>query len=229
MARKAKTPAPTKMIALKGLDHNFQCRDFRFEVGKTYHAEGEIEPCKNGFHSCPESEPFAVWEYYSPASEVGMARYAVVEIGDEVVPKENKFASAEITIKAEISLPEFIQRTVDWIVKNAQDKKIETGDRSAATNTGNQSAATNTGNQSAATNTGYRSAAEVSGAHSVAVASGYASRARACAGSAIFICERNVDGELLAVFAGIAGRDGIEPDAWYQLIDGKPTKQSQAA
>ena len=221
---KASRKTAKAITAVKGLDANFQCRGFQFEVGKTYRAEGEIEPCKNGFHSCPESEPFAVWEYYPPASEAGLARYAEVEIGGEIVPKDNKLASAEITIKAELSLPQFIQRTADWLVQNAKDKKVEIGDRSAATNTGYQSAATNTGDRSAATNTGDQSAAWVSGKHSIAIASGYEGRAKASEGSAIFLCERNIGGRLLAVFAGIAGRDGIKPDVFYALQDGKPVE-----
>ena len=109
-----------------------------------------------------------------------------------------------------------------------------TGDRSAATNTGNRSAATNTGNCSAATNTGYssaatntgnRSAATVEGKDSIAVASGYQSKAKACLGSAICLCERgDFNGDtypLLAVKAAIVDGVNLKPDVFYMLVDGE--------
>ncbi|MFA0812437.1 hypothetical protein, partial [Microbulbifer epialgicus] len=79
------------------------------------------------------------------------------------------------------------------------------------------SAATNTGNWSAATNTGDQSAAEVEGQHSVAIAVGAESKARASEGSAIVLCYRDDEGELIHIRAAIAGHGEIEPNKWYSL------------
>ncbi|QIH94069.1 hypothetical protein EJB20_22925 [Klebsiella pneumoniae] len=101
-----------------------------------------------------------------------------------------------------------------------------TGYRSAASNTGYQSAASNTGDYSAASNTGYRSAAsntgdcsaaEVSGSHSVAAAFGIESKARASVNSAIVLCYRNDEGELIHIRASKVGENDIKPDTWYTL------------
>ncbi|HGF0146247.1 TPA: hypothetical protein ACGBUC_000199 [Klebsiella variicola] len=92
-----------------------------------------------------------------------------------------------------------------------------TGDYSAASNTGNRSAASNTGNRSAASNTGNRSAAEVSGSHSVAAAFGVESKARASINSAIVLCYRNDEGELIHIRASKVGENDIKPDTWYTL------------
>ena len=92
-----------------------------------------------------------------------------------------------------------------------------TGDQSAASNTGNHSAACNTGNCSAASNTGYRSASEVSGSHSVAAALGIEGKARASENSALVLCYRNDEGELIHIRASKVGENGIKPDVWYQL------------
>lgn len=34
----------------KGFDRDWKCRDFQYEVGKTYEIEGEPELCERGFH-----------------------------------------------------------------------------------------------------------------------------------------------------------------------------------
>ena len=41
-------------------------------------------------------------------------------------------------------------------------------------------------------------------------------------GAALFLAERNWSGDIINVWAGIVGRDGIEPDTFYMLQDGKP-------
>ncbi|EPC6178379.1 DUF7666 domain-containing protein, partial [Serratia marcescens] len=92
-----------------------------------------------------------------------------------------------------------------------------TGNYSAASNTGNYSAASNTGNYSAASNTGDYSAAEVSGSHSVAAAYGIEGKARAAENSALVLCYRNDEGELIHIRASKVGENGIKPDVWYQL------------
>jgi hypothetical protein len=176
---------PEVIVSYKGFDQNFQCRGFQYEISKTYSIEGEIKACSQGFHAC--EEPFDVFGYYGP----GTSRYALVEQSGRIDRDDgdSKIASAHITIVAELTLPDFIKRGVDYILarvdwKNAkeantgyQSAATNTGDRSAATNTGNQSAATNTGYWSAATNTGYRSAATNTGYWSAATNTGYRSAA----------------------------------------------------
>ena len=42
------------MKGYKGFDKDLNCREFQFEVGKTYKIEGKIELCERGFHYCKE-------------------------------------------------------------------------------------------------------------------------------------------------------------------------------
>ncbi|SCC35361.1 hypothetical protein GA0061070_101889, partial [Kosakonia oryziphila] len=79
------------------------------------------------------------------------------------------------------------------------------------------SAASNTGNRSAASNTGDYSAAEVSGSNSVAAAFGIEGKARASEGSAIVLCYRDDEGELIHIRASKVGENGVEANKWYQL------------
>ena len=75
-----------RITAYKGFDKNLKCRDFQYEVGKSYKHQGEIEPCKSGFHAC--EYPLSVFNYYAPAD----SRFAEVETSGKVVKSENKIA-----------------------------------------------------------------------------------------------------------------------------------------
>ncbi|HGG3625924.1 TPA: hypothetical protein ACJF0Z_001054 [Salmonella enterica subsp. enterica serovar Reading] len=233
-----------EIVTFKGFNKELKCRDFQFEIGKTFHHDGKVEACGSGFHAC--ECPFDVLSYYPPAE----SRYAeTISFGvtDREEEGDTKIASASITIKAELTLPQFIQRGIEWIwskIDKSLEQQIMSGYRSAATNTGYQSAATNTGYRSAATNTGYqsaatntgdwsaatntgdcsaatntgyRSAAEVSGSQSVAAAFGIEGKARASEGGAIVLCYRDEDGELIHIRASKVGENGIMPNTWYQL------------
>ncbi|EBM7920320.1 hypothetical protein HGL42_000780 [Salmonella enterica] len=215
-----------EIVTFKGFNKDLTCRDFQFAIGETFHHDGKVEACGSGFHAC--ECPFDVFSYYPPAE----SRYAeTISFGviDREEEGDTKIASASITIKSELTLPQFIQRGIEWIwskIDKSLEQQIMTGNRSAATNTGNRSAATNTGYRSAATNTGYQSAAtntgdlsaaEVSGSQSVAASLGIEGKARASEGGAIVLCYRDEDGELIHIRASKVGENGIMPDIWYQL------------
>ncbi|EHV4123858.1 hypothetical protein K0L05_001402 [Salmonella enterica] len=166
-----------EIVTFKGFNKDLTCRDFQFAIGETFHHDGKVEACGSGFHAC--ECPFDVFSYYPPAE----SRYAeTISFGviDREEEGDTKIASASITIKSELTLPQFIQRGIEWIwskIDKSLEQQIMTGDWSAATNTGYQSAATNTGNRSAATNTGNRSAATNTGNRSAATNTGYQSAA----------------------------------------------------
>ncbi|EDS4403961.1 hypothetical protein BLB10_000370 [Salmonella enterica subsp. enterica serovar Hartford] len=206
-----------EIVTFKGFNKDLKCRDFQFAIGETFHHDGKVEACGSGFHAC--ECPFDVFSYYPPAE----SRYAeTISFGitDSEEGGDTKIASSSITIKDELTLPQFIQRGIEWIwskIDKSLEQQIMCGNRSAATNTGDCSAATNTGNRSAATNTGNRSAAEVSGSQSVAAAFGIEGKARASEGGAIVLCYRDEDGELIHIRASKVGENGIMPNTWYQL------------
>ncbi|EHP8096344.1 hypothetical protein NX561_003143 [Salmonella enterica subsp. enterica serovar Kentucky] len=197
-----------EIVTFKGFNKDLTCRDFQFAIGETFHHDGKVEACGSGFHAC--ECPFDVFSYYPPAE----SRYAeTISFGviDREEEGDTKIASASITIKSELTLPQFIQRGIEWIwskIDKSLEQQIMTGYRSAATNTGYQSAATNTGDLSAA---------EVSGSQSVAASLGIEGKARASEGGAIVLCYRDEDGELIHIRASKVGENGIMPDIWYQL------------
>ncbi|ENI7699594.1 hypothetical protein ABZU65_005110 [Salmonella enterica] len=197
-----------EIVTFKGFNKDLKCRGFQFAIGETFHHDGKVEACGSGFHAC--ECPFDVFSYYPPAE----SRYAeTISFGvtDREEGGDTKIASASITIKAELTLPQFIQRGIEWIWSKI-DKSLE-----QQIMTGNQSAATNTGYRSAATNTGDLSAAEVFGSQSVAASLGIEGKARASEGGAIVLCYRDKNGELIHIRASKVGENGIMPNTWYQL------------
>jgi len=167
----------------KGFDKNLKCRDFQYEVGKTYEITDKPVRCTNhGFHFC--ENPLDIFGYYDPANSVF---HEVTGSGDvDTSTEDSKIAVSKIKIGAEISLFSIIKLGIDIILKKAKDTKKDSGDssaavnsgyRSAAVNSGDSSAAVNSGDSSAAVNSGYSSAAVNSGDSSAAVNSGYRSAA----------------------------------------------------
>ncbi|ELS8865621.1 hypothetical protein R5842_002771 [Salmonella enterica] len=161
-----------EIVTFKGFNKDLKCRGFQFAIGETFHHDGKVEACGSGFHAC--ECPFDVFSYYPPAE----SRYAeTISFGitDSEEGGDTKIASSSITIKDELTLPQFIQRGIEWIwskIDKSLEQQIMCGSWSAATNTGDRSAATNTGNRSAATNTGYQSAATNTGNRSAATNTG---------------------------------------------------------
>ncbi|RWP64982.1 MAG: hypothetical protein EOR08_08060 [Mesorhizobium sp.] len=332
------------IIAYKGFNQDFACTPdgklFQYEVGKSYQHDGDVVACGSGFHAC--EHPLNVFTYYPPAT----SRYAVVELGGKTAREkggDTKIAAAEITIRAELQLPELVAAAIryvfdraKWIsgpfasgngegVKETKDGGAATasgwqgaatasgwrgaatasgdwgaatasgiegaatasgdwgaatasgyqgaatasgiegaatasgpwgaatasgeqgaatasgiggaatasGTRGAATASGYQGAATASGDWGAATASGWRGAATASGTRGAATASGiegaatasgYEGKARGKDGCALFLVERSTNGEILSAWAGIVGRDGVKPDTFYRLADGKPVE-----
>jgi len=107
--------------AYKAFDANLQCRGFQFEVGKTYTHDGPVEACKGGFHAC--ESPMDVWDYYPIIQDDGtLTRYAEVEVAGDISREGDKLAAAQITIKAELRLSDFVRLAVAAIIDATEGK-----------------------------------------------------------------------------------------------------------
>lgn len=191
------------MKCYKGFDKDLKCRDFQYEIGKEYEEE-RAEICDTGFHAC--ENPLDVFGYYAPAD----SRYCEVELdANDQKSDDSKRVGKKISIKAEIGIAGIIKAGLKYIkgqVNWDDDKKSNTGDRSAATNTGDRSAAT------------------VEGKESVAMAIGYNSKAKGSLGCFIVLAEcKELGGEYHIVDVKSAKVDGekIKPDTFYKLINGE--------
>ena len=230
------------MKMYKGFDKNLKCRDFQYEIGKTYE-EPTAELCEKGFHAC--EYPLDVFGYYAPGD---MSRYCEVDLDDVSDKKSNvdsKRCGKKIAVKAEIGIAGLVKAAVDFVMENIKDENKEantgnysastntgnrsastnTGDFSASTNTGDFSASTNTGNYSASTNTGDYSKADVSGKESVAAALGIDSRSKGALGCWIVIAEweryEEFNWHRKDVQCFKVDGENIKPDTWYKLKNGE--------
>ncbi|TMN18493.1 hypothetical protein [Pseudoxanthomonas sp. X-1] len=218
-SRKAPVKAEPQevFIGYKGFDKDLACHPdggerVQYKVGETLELEGDIKACKRGFHAC--EYPLDVFNYYPPAG----SRFALVEQSGQISRHEqdSKVASSKIKVSAEIGLPGIIKAAIEYTFSRAKPE--------GETATGDRGAASATGDRGAASATGYRGAASATGDQGAAMACGYEGKAMGSDGNALFLAERDDDYKVIAVWAGIAGRDGIKADTWYTLRGGKPVE-----
>ncbi len=134
-----------KIKGWKVFDENLKCRDFQFEVGKTYTHKGTVELCSSGFHFHEVATD--LFEYYS---FVDTNRVCKVEC-QNVITGDDKSVCSVIKIVNELTWTEVL--TIVNTGKNNTGRKNtgnwNTGDRNTGDrNTGDM----NTGNR----NTGDR-------------------------------------------------------------------------
>lgn len=92
------------IVAYKGLDMDFTCKGFKYEVGKEYHRDGEVKLCENGFHAC--ADLCDVFNYYP----MTRSRFAIVEMWGDIVgsDEDSKLCASDIRIVKEMYLPDIV-------------------------------------------------------------------------------------------------------------------------
>ncbi|GFO80750.1 MAG: hypothetical protein A49_03770 [Methyloceanibacter sp.] len=221
MARKTQLK---NIVAFKGLDKDLKCRDFQFEVGASYKVCGRVGICAHGFHAC--EAPFDVWSYYGPVGN----RFAIVELsGDtDTHSEDTKIAAAEITITAELTLPEFIKRGVDWLIEaakggaqNASGDYAQigaSGDYAQIGASGDYAKIGASGDYAKIGASGYN--AQI-GASGVVASAGIATETKGVNGTWVSLAEFGDDGTCVGFATGCIGRDGLKEDTWYRAQGGK--------
>jgi hypothetical protein len=170
------------IVTYKAFNKDWKCRDFQYEVGKTYTHDGSVVRCAGGgFHSC--ENPLDIWNYYAPNT----SRFAEVTASGDIDRGESeddsKLASAKITINVELLIGDLTRRAVRWVADmakkqgNGQHTTGNYGHASAAGDGGHASAAGYRGHASAAGDGGHASAAGNYGHASAAGDGGHASAA----------------------------------------------------
>ena len=92
------------MKAYKVFDPDWTCKDFEYEVGKTYTAKGKIIPCENGFHACQKASNCFNYYSFSPNNKC-----AEVELDGEIIEHGDKLCAEKIAIVREIPWSEMLE------------------------------------------------------------------------------------------------------------------------
>ena len=214
------------VLCFKGFDSELKCRGHQFVVGETYVHNGAVMACESGWHAC--ENPLDVWAYYGLCE----SRFALVELSGELSRQEgdSKVAAARIHVKAELSLPDFINRAVTWLIDRAKsDDKVQSasGYSSQLAASGYSSQLAASGNYSRLAASGHSSRLAASGENSVIASSAMSAIAKGAEGTWISLAEFDDDGKCVGFATGCVGKDGLKPDTWHRasggkLIEGKP-------
>lgn len=106
----------------KGFDRDWKCRDFQYEVGKTYEIDGKPKLCERGFHFC--TLPLAVFEYYAPTNRFAIVKAYEDDVIYDTADNSHKAVARRITIVREITLDEIISLQMDF---SSTKKRSATG------------------------------------------------------------------------------------------------------
>ena len=204
------------ITAYKGFNADWTCRDFQFEVGKTYKADGDVVICSNGFHAC--ESPFDVWSYYG----VLESKFAEVELSGDTATHDDdsKIAAAEITIKAEITMPDFIKRGIGWLIDNTKGKD-ESGYSAKIGSSGDSAQIGSSGDYAKIGSSGYSAKIKASGKDAVIASAGYDAKVKGGKGTWVSVAEYNDSGKCIGFATGCIGKNKLKPDTWYKAEDGK--------
>ncbi len=174
METKKKTRAKKvkPIIAYKAFDKDLKCRGFQYAIGETYKHDGEVKACESGFHSC--ENPLDVLNYYPLIDDNGnMNRFAVVDAIGSISKHgdDSKLASAEITIKAELMLPELVKVAIKSVIDLCSKKTI-TGYNAQQASSGYNAQQASSGNYAKQASSGYNAQQASSGDNAKQASSG---------------------------------------------------------
>ena len=89
------------MKGYKAFDKYMQCRDYQFEIGKTYTFDGNPIPCRQGFHFCKSVAD--CYSYYPMNEDTRVCE--VEAIGDVETDDDVKYCTNKIMIIREVENP----------------------------------------------------------------------------------------------------------------------------
>ena len=91
------------MKAFKIFDPNWTCKNFKYEVGKTYAHEGGIGLCVSGFHACEKAVDCFSYYSFDPENKV-----AEVSLTGDLIHGKDKSVGRKIKIIREVKWEELL-------------------------------------------------------------------------------------------------------------------------
>ena len=209
------------MKMYKSFDKDLKCRDFQYEIGKTYE-EPTAELCEKGFHAC--EYPLDALRYYAPGD---MSRYCEVDlddVSDEKSIEDSKRCGKKIAVKAEIGIAGLVKAQIQYVKEHTTmehtDPKQATAGESGVATAGRYGVAT-AGRYGAATSRGSVSVGE----NGCGLVRGENPKIKGGMGAILVIAvENDVNFDIKEWKAFVVDGENIKPYTWYTLKDGKPVE-----
>src|SRR6185312_2110057 len=227
-------------------------KPFQYEIGKAYEHKGDVSACNSGFHAC--QHPLAVLSYYDLKNGNRYAIVEQSgEMVHEKDKTASQRITIKAEIKVPGLIKAAVEWTIAKAAKPTSGNSAHSatsgyyahsatsgdsahsatsgdyahsatsGDSAHSATSGNSAHSATSGNSAHSATSGYYANSEAKGKNAVAANTGNG-KARAGAGGAIFLVERDNNLNILAVFASKVGENGIQPDVWYALKGGKPVE-----
>ena len=200
------------MKMYKGFDKDLKCRNFQYEIGKTYE-EPTAELCESGFHAC--ERPLDVFRYYAPSK---MNRYCEVDLDDvsDQMSNDSKRCGKKIAVKAEIGIAGLVSAQIQYVKEHTTmehtDPKQATAGYFGAATAGKCGAATSRGSVSV-------------GENGCGLVRGENVKIKGGMGAILVIAvENDADYSIKEWKAFVVDGESIKPDTWYTLKDGRPVE-----
>ena len=112
------------MITYKGTHSDLKCRDFQYEIGKTFKHSGELTLCCSGFHSC--RFPVDCLDYYNDFTDRYFKVEATGDINGNAIEDDSKVVSSKIKFIKEVTITDLIKTSIHNIGKHKKDKYVDT-------------------------------------------------------------------------------------------------------
>ena len=110
------------IVVYKGFDKDFCCHGKQYEVGKSYHTDGDVKSLCEAFYGFIHATETIVT--YKPNDTM---RFAVVELSGTVIKRDDNFYMAtDMTIIREIDLPQ-LMNSVSYALKSRNVKIVARG------------------------------------------------------------------------------------------------------
>ena len=230
------------MKAYKGFDKDLKCRDFQYEIGKTYTMmEGEpVKLCKRGFHAC--EKPLDCFGYYAP----GLSRYCEVELADVSGERsgDSKRVAKTITIIRELTKDEMHDISQEGAENGGDGSSLRGGDGSSLRG-GNWSSlrggnwSSLDGGDESSLRGGNRSSlnggdwSSLRGSNGSSLRGGNGSSLRGGDGSrfcgkknTVFAAEWRINNVFIGMRVAVVDGVNIKEDVWYDLDDNGEWKEA---
>ena len=148
------------MFGYKGFDKDLKCRDFQYEIGKTFEEDVEPKCCERGLHFC--ELPLDILNYYE-YSPINGNRFAKVEALGTIDKSEDKVATNKLRIDSELTFWDLFKLQFKLVfekVETSTTKVSTTGNYAHSSTTGDEAHSSTTGNYAISSSLGIRAKAK---------------------------------------------------------------------